>query len=404
MILKLVWRNLWRNKHRTFITMMSITFALTFAVLMQSFKKGVFDNLINNVVGFYHGYLQIHKEGYWDEQVLDNCFVSNDSLAKSLKENSHIKEVVPRIETFVLASFANTTKGCMLVGTDPEKENNLTQLKNKIISGEYFLSNESVVLVASGLAKRLHLKVNDTIILLGQGYHGAMAAGKYRVKGIVQFGSPELNNSLIYLPLSTAQQFLSAENMLTSISLAIDKPENMTSIQNDVVSKTGTSYEVMNWKQLMPEIDGHIRADGASFYIFTGILYLIVSFGIYGTILMMTAERKYEFGMLIAIGMKKIKLGVMLIAETFFITVLSAMIGIVFSLPLVVYLNRRPPKFSGEFAKAYEQFGFEAIFPTAVDSTIFIEQTVIVLVLAFIIGLYPLWYIHKIEPVEAMKK
>jgi ABC-type lipoprotein release transport system permease subunit len=404
MILKLVWRNLWRNKHRTFITMMSISFALTFAILMESFKKGVFDNLIEDVVSFYHGYIQIHKKGYWDEQILDNCFVATESLTKILKKNPHVKEVVPRLETFVLGSLGGKTKGCLLVGTDPEKEDNLTQLKSKIISGDYFKKDERVALVASGLAKRLSLNVHDTVILLGQGYHGVMAADKYLVKGIVQFGSPELNNGLIFLPISTAQNFLSAENMLTSISLGIDKPENMGRIQQDIEGHLDTDYEVMNWKQMMPEIDKHIKADGVSFYIFTGILYLIVSFGIYGTILMMTAERKFEFGMLVAIGMKKILLGIMLFVETFFITLLSLIVGFFFSLPFVIYFNRFPPRFSGEFAKAYEQFGFEPIFPTAIDPAIFLSQAAIVLVLAFIIGLYPLWYIFKLDSIEAMKK
>lgn len=404
MITKLTWRNLWRNRRRTLITMTSVTFAVFLAILMQSFQKGIFDNLVNNVVSFYYGYIQVHKQGYWDEQVLDNSFRLDDSLLMKLSNNPDIKGITPRIETFLLASVGNTTKGCMLVGTDPVKENRLTGLKDKIVEGKYFTNNEQAVLIAEGLAGRLKLSIDDTIILFGQGYHGAMAAAKYPVRGIIRFGSPALNDGLLYLPLTQAQFFLSAEDMLTSLAVGIYEPGKMQAIQQQLLLVIGKEYEVMNWKELMPDIANHIKADGSNFYIFTGVLYLIIAFGIFGTILMMTAERQYEFGMLIAIGMKKISLGKMLLVETLLITLLGVILGLLISLPLVFYFNEAPLRITGKMAEAYERFGFEALFPTAVDSSIFITQSFIVLAIAFLIGLYPLWHVGTINPVLAMKK
>ena len=207
MILKLIWRNLWRNSRRTLITMASIAFAVLFAILMKSFQDGVFNNLIKNVVGYYSGYVQIHEKGYWDEQVIDNCFELENVLTQKLQQNPNLNEIVPRLETFVLISKENSTKGCMLVGTDAVKENNLTQLKSKLIGGDYFKNNEDAVILAEGLAKRITAKVNDTIVLFGQGFHGAMAAGKYKVKGIVHLALPALNDAFVYLPLAATQYF-----------------------------------------------------------------------------------------------------------------------------------------------------------------------------------------------------
>lgn len=404
MILKLIWRNLWRNSRRTLITVASIAFAVLFAVVMKSFQNGVFNNLIKNVVGYYSGYVQIHQKGYWDEQVLDNSFITENSLIHLLQQNPNIKEIVPRLETFILASKGNTSKGCLLVGTDTEKENNLTHLKSKLIQGSYFKNNEENVLLAEGLAKRLEVAVNDTIVLFGQGFHGVMAAGKYRIKGILHLASPAMNDAFVYLPLEPTQYFLSAENRLTSISLGIDDPKNTDLITKTVKAKVGQKYEVMAWQELMPEISNHVKADGFSFYIFSGILYLIIGFGLFGTVLMMTAERKYEFGMLIAIGMKKSKLEMILLGEIILITLFGVLLGMAFSFPLVIYLNRNPLRFGGEVAKAYEQFGFEALFPTEVDPNIFITQSLIVLIMAMCIGLYPLWHVSGLDPVNAMKK
>jgi len=404
MILKLIWRNLWRNSRRTLITMASIAFAVLFAIIMKSFQNGVFNNLIKNVVGYYSGYVQIHQKGYWDEQVLDNCFALDNSLIEKLQQNPQINEVVPRLETFVLVSKENTTKGCMLVGTDAVRENNLTQLKNKLIFGSYFNNNEEVVILAEGLAKRINTKVNDTIVLFGQGYHGAMAAGKFKVKGIVHLASPAMNDAFVYLPLSAAQYYLSAENRLTSLSLGIDNAEKGNAIVENLKKTIGKNYEVMSWQEMMPEIANHIKADGFSFYVFSGILYLIIGFGLFGTILMMTVERTYEFGMLIAIGMKKGKLKLILLGEAFLITLLGVLLGILLSLPSVLYLQEKPIRFSGDIAKAYEQFGFEAIFPAELDLGIFLNQSLIVLFMSVLIGLYPLWFVNGLNPVKAMKK
>lgn len=397
MILKLIWRNLWRNRKRTLITMASITFAVLLAILMQSFKKGAFDHLIKNVVGYYSGYIQIHKNGYWEEKSLDNCFSMTEAMANQLNKNPEIIKYVPRIETFVLASKQNTTRGCMLVGTDIEKENNLTQLKSKIIRGTYLKNGYEEVLVAEGLAKRLNIDINDTLVLFGQGFQGSMAAGKFRTCGILHLASPAMNDAFVYMSLPAAQYFLSAENRLSSISLGIDKPGDSDEIVEALSAQLGSQFEVMSWQQMMPEISNHIKADGVSFYIFTGVLYLIIGFGFFGTILMMTAERKYELGMLIAIGMKKLKLGFILLGETIMISLTGVFFGIFLSLPLVLFLNKNPIHLSGNLAKAYEQFGFEAIFPTAIDFSIFQTQSLIVLCIALLIGLYPLWHVKGLD-------
>ena len=404
MILKLIWRNLWRNSRRTLITMASIAFAVLFAIIMKSFQNGVFNNLIKNVVGYYSGYIQIHQKGYWDEQVLDNCFALDNSLIEKLKQNPQINLIVPRLETFVLISKGNSTKGCMLVGTDAVKENELTQLKNKIIKGAYFQNKEEAVILSEGLAKRINAAVNDTIVLFGQGYQGVMAAGKFKIKGIVHLASPAMNDAFVYLPLSATQYYLSAENRLTSLSLGIDNPEKMNAVVKSLQPSIGNNYEVMPWQEMMPEIANHIKADGFSFYIFSGILYLIIGFGLFGTILMMTVERMYEFGMLIAIGMKKSKLKIILLGETFLITLLGVVLGMMLSMPSVIYLQERPIRFSGEIAQAYEQFGFEALFPAEFDLNIFFTQSLIVLFMALLIGLYPLWFVSGLNPVNAMKK
>jgi ABC-type lipoprotein release transport system permease subunit len=403
MILKLIWRNLWRNSRRTWITTASISFSVFLAIAMQSFQRGVFTNLVNNIVGFYSGYIQIHKSGYWDEKVLDHCFDEADSLYTTLSEIPGMKSAAPRLETFILASIETTTKGCLLTGIDPEKEDALTGIRKRLIAGEYLERIDTAVLLAEGLAERLGVSLNDTIVLFGQGFQGTLAAGKYPVKGILHLAAPSLNDNMVFMPLNAARYLLNAESKLTSLCINIENTGTMNNLRDEIAARLDTTYETMTWEEMMPDIAGHIKADSATNRIYTGILYFIISFGFFGTILMMAAERTYEFGMLIAIGMKKMKLGLILIGETFVITIFGICIGMFISLPFVLYFQRHPIRFGGTTAKAYEQFGFEPVFPTMLHPPIFFTQAVIVFFMALIIGLYPMWYVHRLDPVTSMK-
>lgn len=404
MILRLVWRNLWRNRRRTFITMASVTFAVMLAVCMKSLQQGVFDHLVKNMVQFYSGYIQMHKAGYQEEQVLDNCTEFPQTLVEQVRQNPAVTAVSPRIESFVLASSDTTTRGCLLLGVDPEMETQFSGLKKKLIAGEYFSAMDNAVLIADGLGKKLRLKPGDTLVLLGQGYQGNSAAGKFRVGGLVHYGSPQLNESLIFLPLVAAQQFFSAENKITTLALNIASEGQLESVASTLRNQAGSEFELLTWKQIMPDIDSHIRADSSNFYLFIGMLYLLIAFGVFGTTLMMLAERKYELGMLLSLGMQKSKLALMLIGETVLISVLGALAGFALSFPVVRYFEVKPIKITGAMAKAYEVFGFEALWPATLDVQIFITQSLIVLFLSLIISIFPLVKVYQLDPVTAMKR
>jgi len=405
-LMKLAWKNLWRNRSRTAVTISSIFFAVILSITTSSLQDGVFSLFVKNMVSFYTGYIQVHKTGYWDQQVLDNGFKRNVSIENLISLDNHIYEIAPRIESYALASNEEVTKGCMVVGIVPVDEDQITSLKSKVVEGSYFSDTllQATALVSEGLAKRLALQLHDTVILISQGYHGAMAAGKYRIRGILHFGSPQLNDQLLYLTLPIAQEFFGAHSLLTSYVMDITSEKYLGSTARAVKKSIGDSYEVMTWKEMLPEVDQHIQTDKGSMYIIQGILYLLICFGIFGTLLMMMNERKYEMGMLIAIGMKKSKLVIVLLMESIMNVSMGCLAGILASIPIVYYLKEYPIRFKGELAESYSKFGFEPIFPTSTNASIFLTQGAIVLALGFVLSLYPMIKILRLDPVTAMKK
>ena len=403
MILKIVWRNLWRNKRRTLITMASVFFAVILAVVMRSMQLGTYDRMIRNVAGFYSGYIQIHQQGYWDEQSLEKSFVMSDTVSDALKENKYVTEWVPRLESFALCSGKNATRGLRIVGTDPEKENAMSDLKSKITEGTYFETGEQVVLLAEGAARHLNLTIGDTLVIIGQGYHGVSAAAKYPLKGIIQFPTAQLNDNLVYLPLSEAQYLFAADKRLTSVSVMLKNNEVLAKARNRLDEAIDNHYEVMDWGQLSPELKQAIEGDSSGGIIMLAVLFLIIGFGVFGTVLMMLNERRREFAILIAIGMKRMKLGFIVVLETVLISVIGTLAGMIISLPVIEYFKYNPIKIGGDMAEAYEKWGFEPVMAFTDKASIFIWMAMLVFLLALLISMFPWFKIRNMDMMKAMR-
>lgn len=399
----MAWRNIWRNRRRTFITAASILFAVLFASFMDALQRGAWDNMISNVVNYYFGYVQVHKDGYWEEQSIDKAFPLVDSLAL-IDAVEGVEAVLPRLESFALAAAGETTSGVMVAGIQPEVENEMTDLQNRLVEGTYLQESDEAALVASGVAEKLGLALGDTLVLISQGYHGVNAAGKYPIKGIAKFGSPDLNKQMVYLPLPAAQYFYGAPGMATSLALKLRDQEDITPVVQALRTRLDTSaYEVMDWEELLPDLVQARELDTAGNVIVYFILYMIIAFGIFGTILMMSKEREYEFGVLISIGLQRWQLAVSVWIEVILLGLLGAVAGILSSMPLVYYFMVNPIQFGGEMASSLEKFGFEPIFPAIFDMQIFLTQALYVFILTAVLALYPIFKIRKLQPVQAMR-
>lgn len=400
MFIKLAWRNLWRNKRRTMISISAVLFSVLFAATIQSFQKGTWDHMVDNVVRYYLGYAQIHLKGFWDDQTLENSF-DPKAVPASLYQSM---DLAPRLESFALASSGELTRGVMVIGIDPEKENAMTGLKNRLTHGDYLQDNDHSVLVAEGLADLLKLQVGDTIILVSQGYQGQNAAAAYPIKSLAKFGAPDLNKQLVFMPLGLARDFYGTGERLTSLAVNLpgrdELPTALAAIKNQLPEG---EFEVLDFKKLMPELIQAQELDTAGSKLILWVLYLLIAFGLFGTVLMMTRERSYEFGVLTAIGTKKKTLAGMLWAEAMLIGIIGAFLGILLSLPIVYYLHTNPIILSGDMGAAYEKFGMEPLMKTTFEGWIFFRQAFVIFIISSFLTIYPLWYIWRLNPIEAMR-
>ncbi len=315
----IAWRNLWRNKRRTLITVASIFFGVLLSTIMSSMQEGSYSSMIDNIVKFYSGYIQVHNEKYWENKTINNTFEADEMLVNHIENVPEIVNYAPRLEFFALASSEEITRGSIILGIDPEKENQITEISKWIAEGEYLIEKDDGLLVGFDLAKYLQLSVGDTLVMIGQGYHGVSAAGKYPIRGILKFPSPELNKQTIYMELNNCQEFFTCENRLTSFVLMIDNQYQLQRTKRKLEAVIDSPYSIMSWDEMHPEILQMVEADRAGGVFMKAILYVVIGFGIFGTIMMMVADRKREMGVMIAIGMQRFSLATILFFETVYI-------------------------------------------------------------------------------------
>lgn len=401
----LAWRNIWRNKKRTFITISSIVLAVILAIFTRSFQEGTFGKMISNSIGQMTGYINIHQKDYWDDKTLDNGFEIDNQLEQEALSIEGVEELTYKLESFMLAAYKNKTKGAMLIGIDPESENKYSKLKNRIVAGNYIQDTDKSILIGSGLADYLNLKVGDTLVLMGQGHFGQSALGAFPVKGIVKLAAPNINKIIVYLPIKLSQELFSFPNGVTSAIVRIANGKQTESINAQLnESIDSEKYTAIDWKTMSPDLINMFESKRSGGTVMIGLLYMIIAFGILGTIIMMMEERRKEFAVMIAIGMQRSFLILIALLEMLYINLLGFIFGIGLTIPIVLYFKYNPIKISGEMVETIEQFGMEPYIPTAFEYSIFQEQILVLLGITVVISLFPIISVLRLKLIASLKK
>jgi len=466
---KLAWRNLWRNRRRTMIISSAIFFAVFLSLLMRSLQIGSYDYMYKNAIESYSGYIQLQQENWWDEKTIDNSFAYSQETENLLLQNENVNATIPRVESFALASSGTNTKGVMIMGVDPEKEVHLSDLHQKMVTyqlspeavekikndsmfseksnemadmfeGYSYTNDERLLLdleideaaadtclfllkkyasyesgsikvgepgvwLGSRLAQFLELNTGDTLVLLGQGYHGVSAAGKYEVKGLIRISLPEMDSRAVYMPYDIAQDLYKCGHNLTSLVLNLENSDDksLKETAKSLSEIVPGEARIIDWKEMNEIMIQQMEVDNVGGVAMLLLLYVVIFFAIYGTTLMMTAERKREFGVLVAIGMQKKKLASIMSWEMFFLGLIGITVASIISIPIIIYGSHHPIIFGGELAYMMADYGFEAQLAFQPIDSYFLWQAFIVGLMASLSLIYPVRRILGLEVVTALR-
>jgi len=402
----LAWRNLWRNKRRTIITAGSAFFAVFFAVVMQSVTYGVFGKMIEDMARLSTGHVQVQDSLYLDEPTPDHSMLLDMQVLERARSIEDAVAVMPRLEAIVLASSGERSTPIQVIGIEPEPEERVNRFVERIREGgAYFEGSPSGLpeaLVGSALGDLLGLGVGDTVLTIGQGYHGVPAYGRFRVCGLVELGNPELSKRLVYVKLQEAQNVFRMEGRVTGVVCMAQPSADLKSIQA-ALTRIFPNEVARLWSDLMPDLKQTLDGKLAGNYVILFILYLIIGFGLFSTVLMMMSERQKEFGILISVGTDRRILASMVYLEVVLLGALGVGLGTLAVWPFLEWFDAHPVQLRGDLRDLHEQYGLEPILPVMIEPFLFLKQAGIVFSMALLVGLYPIRVLKHLNILKASR-
>ena len=420
-MLRLAWRNLWRNRRRTLITMASVFFAVFLCIVYTSILTGAWDRMMDNMIVTQAGHIQIYGKEFWNDKVIDNFMLADSATLTQLETINNIANVSPRVETFAMVSFGTTLKGVAVFGVSPEKEKQKSNLPSRLVAGEYLTETDGGILIGEGLSKYLKSGIGDTLALIGQGYHGASAAQLFVIRGILKFMTIEMDNTIAYITLTSAQSFIDMPDGYSGILISITdnkKLDEVISVVSSLINSPITTgngisensalqttrytlnadnYAVYPWQFTMVRLLETSESDKAFSTLIMYILYVIVGFGILGTVIMMTNERKREFCIMISLGMSRIRLAAVIAVELLMMILIGVALAFIVTLPVAHWFAAHPIEITGEMGEMYATYGMEPVLPMSTRPYIFVNQIINVLIIAILTVIYPVNKILRLK-------
>ncbi len=335
LLIKLSWRNLWRNKRRTILTVTSVSLGLALLLVSLGIGDGGHKQLITAAVRMGSGHVLIQAKGYQerDEFKLTLSAEEQEKIESWIRKykaegNVPIEAAVRRAFVSGMISSADGAAGALVTAVNPEKERSISRFSEKLAEGTYFEDEFSnPALIGKGIADKLKLGIGDKTVLMAQGLGGEdIESVLFRVCGIIDYGSDELNQAMVLVRLSDFQKSFKMGNSIHQFALFTGDPDYSNAL-SAAVAKQFPDLEILTWADAMPELKDAIELDDGFNYVFQGTIFILIAFTVMNTLLMSVLERKREFSLLDAIGLTPGGRFRMVFLEAFFISFLSVIIG-----------------------------------------------------------------------------
>jgi ABC-type lipoprotein release transport system permease subunit len=402
MLLKISWRNIWRQKRRSMIVMASIIVGTAAVLLFDSISMGFIMQQLNNEIKNDVGHFQINKKGYSDNKILANRIANFESIEKILQKKDFIKVYSKRIITFGMLSSAENSAGAVLEGIEPNQEPGITSIKSFIREGEYLSNNPHDIVISKAMSKKLNVELGDKIVMMAAASDGSIQSELYRVKGIFKSNDNEFDKTHIYVTIQSAQNLLKTGNAITQFAITVDNIDKIDVYKKEIVNAIDKQYEVLSYKDILPLLVYYIEISiemMALMYVFIAIAIL---FSIINTMLMSVFERIQEFGVLMSMGMRNKDIFIMIMQESFLIGVLGTIIGFAVGFALYLYFAYNGINLSG-FSESLESWGVGTVIYPLVDLNV-VYRTLFIIPLTTIIGaIYPAIKAIRLQPTDAMR-
>ena len=402
---RLAWRNLWRRKRRTWLTVGAMVFSNILLVFMISLQLGMYGMMINNTLRAQTAHLQIQAPDYKDDLRIRQVVPEVRTLAAELRQGLGTKKVAARAAAFALVSSADRSYGLQISGVEPQYETEVSSLPGLIKEGE-FLSDPMAqeIVIGRTLARNLKVKLGDELTLLGSGRDGSIAAAVVDVVGIFESGMPDLDRSFAEIPLEFFQDTFAMDGAGHAIAILAPSLVQVGAVRSraEELLAADANLVVHNWDALLPGLKQAIQADFASAWFMYAVLIVLVAFSVLNTQLMSVLERTKEFGIVMSLGVTPRRLGRLVLLETALMGAVGMLLGMALGAALILWLNQRGFTYPGMEEMA-GKFNLPSRIYPELSAIGLLTGPTIVLGASVVAALYPALRLHWLKPVEAMR-
>ena len=403
MIWSVSWRNVWRSKTRSLVIITAITLGVFAGVYTVAFMFGWVNQRVASVINTEMSHIQIHHPEYLETYEIHDLIPNTDEIVSQLSSLKSVKAVSDRVIATCMVASAETGSGVQLVGVDPEREMLVTNIHQKVVDGEYFNGvKTNPIVIGEKLAEKLKVKVRSKVVVTITEMDGTLTGGAFRVAGIYRTSNTSYDEMKAFVRADDIRRLVGLdENAGHEIAVLLNENGTEKLISKEI-SEMHPNLQVLTWTQLLPEMEMLNENMNLMLYIFVGIILLALGFGIVNTMLMVILERVKELGMLMAVGMNRLRVFTMIVLETVFLSLTGGIIGIVLAVMLTAITGKTGIDLS-LWAQGLNSFGYDSVIYPEIGFDSIVGVTILVIITGIISAIYPARKAIKLKPAEAIR-
>lgn len=403
MLLLISWRNIWRNKKRSIILMLAVILGISAGMFVLAFYNGLIQQRLENALNREVSHIQIHAKDFKIEQDIREVIPGGKNILHSLQNDTQVLHASGRIIIQGMIASSNGSKGITIQGILPKDEAITTRLRNKVIKGSYFSSdNANEIIISESVSKTLKVGVNNKIVITFQDARNELMSMAFRIIGIYSSGNAPYDEMNVFLPLGSIDDPAGIKGDFHEIALLLNEPQDVSTVLQSL-QYAHPNLLIEDWKTISPELGVTMSFGDQMVYVYMGIILLALSFGIINTMMMSVLERTREIGMLIALGMNKVKLFVMILLETTFLIFVGCPIGLFIAVIAIVITNHTGIELSMLRATA-SNFGYDPIVHPILRLYDVNTTLLLIIITAVLSSLLPARKAISLIPVESIKQ
>ncbi|MDR9419660.1 ABC transporter permease [Gracilimonas sp.] len=401
-IIKLSWKNVWRNPTRSSVVILAVLLGTWAGIFSTGLMNGMSMQYIKNQLDTSVSHMQIQHPKYSEEFLPKYYIPKPDSMIQSLNRYDFTISVTGRSVIQGLASSATNTFGVTVKGINTHTDSTVTDLHTYLAEGEYLSeSARNPVMIGDNLAKRLKLEIRSRLVINFQDVEGNITAGAFRVAGIFDTPNSAFDESNVFVNREDLNRLLGRENTVHEIAIMVDNFKNADQYRDSLAQSS--SMEIRSWGDVSPSLRYTDSNVDFMLYIFMTIIAIALVFGIINTMLMSVLERTQELGMLMAIGVNRIRTFSMVMFETFFLTMVGVPVGMLLSWLTILWVGEVGIDLSA-FAQGLEEYGMSTIIYPELPEGYFLNIGLLMLIATLLAAVYPSIKALRLNPVQAIRK